>query len=87
MCRALPYFEETGKFSLALPNAANFVFHFPTVLKGFLLCGFMPGRRRLRSRGRPRYDGRVWINGAVWYGFVYLKQYWLAMSSFSTLLF
>ena len=41
--RALPYFEETGKFSLALPNAVNMAFHFPSVLKGLLICAFMPG--------------------------------------------
>ena len=41
--RALPYFEETGKFSLAMPNAANMAFHFPTVLKSLLICAFMPG--------------------------------------------
>ncbi|KAF0301360.1 Very-long-chain (3R)-3-hydroxyacyl-CoA dehydratase [Amphibalanus amphitrite] len=41
--RALPYFEETGRFSLAMPNAANMAFHFPTVLKALLLCAFMPG--------------------------------------------
>ena len=40
--RNIPYFEETGLFSVALPNAYNFAFHFPNVLRGFLLFGFFP---------------------------------------------
>ena len=42
MLRNIPYFEETGLFSVALPNTFNFAFHFPTLLRTFLLFGFFP---------------------------------------------
>lgn len=41
--RALPYFEETLRYSVAMPNAFNFAFHFPTFLKTFLFVPFLPG--------------------------------------------
>ncbi|XP_037082482.1 very-long-chain (3R)-3-hydroxyacyl-CoA dehydratase-like [Pollicipes pollicipes] len=41
--RSLPYFEETGKFSVSMPNALNFAFHFPTFIKCFLFFAFLPG--------------------------------------------
>ncbi|XP_011312782.1 very-long-chain (3R)-3-hydroxyacyl-CoA dehydratase 4 [Fopius arisanus] len=39
--RNIPYFEETGRFTVSLPNAWNFAFHFPTLLRIYLLvlCG------------------------------------------------
>ena len=42
MLRNIPYFEETMTFSISLPNAMNFGFHFPALLRGFLLFGFFP---------------------------------------------
>lgn len=43
MLRNLPYFEETGRFSLVMPNAANVVFDMPTFMKGYLLVLTLPG--------------------------------------------
>ncbi|XP_015112087.1 very-long-chain (3R)-3-hydroxyacyl-CoA dehydratase isoform X1 [Diachasma alloeum] len=39
--RNIPYFEETEKFTISLPNEWNFAFHFPTLLRVYLLllCG------------------------------------------------
>lgn len=42
MFRNIPYFEETGRFSVALPNAYNFSFHFPTLMRMYLLFFFLP---------------------------------------------
>jgi len=42
MLRNIPYFEETGLFSVTLPNALNFAFHFPSLIRTFLLFGFFP---------------------------------------------
>lgn len=41
--RNIPYFEETNKFSISLPNYWNFSFHCPTVMKLYLLLLFFPG--------------------------------------------
>lgn len=40
--RNIPYFEETKTFTIELPNAANFSFHFPTLLRVYLLFVFFP---------------------------------------------
>lgn len=40
--RNIPYFEETGKLTLSLPNALNFSFHLPTFLRIYLLIGIFP---------------------------------------------
>ncbi len=40
--RDIPYFEETGRFSYPLPNSWNLSFHFPTVLRLYLLLFFFP---------------------------------------------
>uniref|UniRef100_V5HPA3 Very-long-chain (3R)-3-hydroxyacyl-CoA dehydratase n=1 Tax=Ixodes ricinus TaxID=34613 RepID=V5HPA3_IXORI len=40
--RNIPYFEETGRFSVALPNAFNFSFHLPSFLRLYLLIGIFP---------------------------------------------
>ncbi|XP_013787357.1 very-long-chain (3R)-3-hydroxyacyl-CoA dehydratase-like [Limulus polyphemus] len=40
--RNIPYFEETGKFSVNLPNPWNVSFSFPTVMRVYLLIGFFP---------------------------------------------
>ena len=42
MLRNIPYFEETGLFSVTLPNTLNFAFHFPSLIRTFLLFGFFP---------------------------------------------
>ncbi|XP_075222210.1 3-hydroxyacyl-CoA dehydratase 2 isoform X2 [Lycorma delicatula] len=41
--RNIPYFEETNKFSVSLPNSWNVSFHCPTVMKLYLLLLFFPG--------------------------------------------
>ena len=40
--RDIPYFEETEKFSVLLPNSWNFSFYFPTMLRLYLLFGYFP---------------------------------------------
>lgn len=35
--RNIPYFEETKRFSIELPNSYNFSFHFPTLLRIYLV--------------------------------------------------
>jgi len=40
--RNIPYFEETEKFSVALPNQWNFSFHYPTLMRIYLLFFFLP---------------------------------------------
>ncbi|XP_077515947.1 3-hydroxyacyl-CoA dehydratase 2 [Amblyomma americanum] len=40
--RNIPYFEETGRFSVSLPNALNFSFYLPTIMRLYLLLGIFP---------------------------------------------
>merc|ERR1712018_958475 len=40
--RDIPYFEETERFSVSLPNKANFAFHFPNILRFYLLFCYFP---------------------------------------------
>ncbi len=40
--RDIPYFEETGRFSLPLPNKYNLAFDFPSLLRIILLFCFFP---------------------------------------------
>ncbi|RXG54900.1 Very-long-chain (3R)-3-hydroxyacyl-CoA dehydratase [Armadillidium vulgare] len=42
MLRSIPYFEETQKFTISLPNSLNFAFHFPTLIRCYLLLFFFP---------------------------------------------
>jgi len=42
MLLAVPLFDQTNKWCLDLPNAANISFHFPTVLRVYMLV-FIPG--------------------------------------------
>lgn len=41
--RNIPYFEETQKFTIALPNEWNFAFHMPSFLRVYLLLLTFPG--------------------------------------------
>ncbi len=47
--RNIPYFEETGKFSVSLPNQFNFSFHFPTLMRMYLLFFFLPAMYTMMS--------------------------------------
>ena len=40
--RSIPYAEETGIFSIFLPNSYNITFHFPTLLRVYLLFFMLP---------------------------------------------
>jgi len=40
--RNIPYFEETDRFSILLPNKWNVSFYFPNVIRFYLLFGFFP---------------------------------------------
>jgi len=40
--RDIPYFEETGKFSLVLPNPYNWSFYVPNLIRVYLLFFFFP---------------------------------------------
>ncbi|KAI4458399.1 ptpla domain protein [Holotrichia oblita] len=41
--RSIAYVEETGIYSISLPNSYNVAFHFPTVLRIYLLFFLFPG--------------------------------------------
>ncbi|CAK1581212.1 unnamed protein product [Parnassius mnemosyne] len=41
--RNVPYFEETQRFTVSLPNEWNFAFHFPSFLRIYLLVLTFPG--------------------------------------------
>ncbi|XP_014251340.1 very-long-chain (3R)-3-hydroxyacyl-CoA dehydratase isoform X2 [Cimex lectularius] len=41
--RNIPYFEETERFVVSLPNAWNVTFHTPTAMRIYLLFFFFPG--------------------------------------------
>ena len=43
MLMALPYFEQTQKWTVELPNSFNFSFHFPSFLKIYMLS-FLGGK-------------------------------------------
>lgn len=47
--RNIPYFEETQRFTISLPNSLNFALHFPTFLRIYLLLLCMPGMYTLMS--------------------------------------
>ncbi|XP_045588602.1 very-long-chain (3R)-3-hydroxyacyl-CoA dehydratase [Procambarus clarkii] len=47
--RDIPYFDETGKYSVALPNKWNFAFHFPTLLRCYLLFFFFPAMYKMMN--------------------------------------
>lgn len=54
--RNIPYFEETQKFTISLPNSWNFAFHFPSFLKLYLLVFCIPLMYMLMSRmNQTRY--------------------------------
>ena len=42
MLLAVPYFDQSNKWCLNLPNVANVSFHFPTLLRIYMLA-FIPG--------------------------------------------
>lgn len=48
--RNIPYFEETLKFTVSLPNSLNFAFHFPSFLRIYLLVLCLPGVYTMMSR-------------------------------------
>ncbi|XP_045538829.1 very-long-chain (3R)-3-hydroxyacyl-CoA dehydratase [Papilio machaon] len=41
--RNIPYFEETQKFSVSMPNEWNFAFHLPSIMRVYLLVLTFPG--------------------------------------------
>ncbi|KAK4295498.1 hypothetical protein Pmani_031936 [Petrolisthes manimaculis] len=47
--RDIPYFDETKKFSVSLPNSWNFAFHFPTLLRCYLLFFFFPAMYKMMT--------------------------------------
>ncbi|KAL1139340.1 hypothetical protein AAG570_006326 [Ranatra chinensis] len=62
--RNIPYFEETGRFVVSMPNSWNFTFHTPTIMKLYLLLLLFPGiyavmshmyRARLRKLGPKKW--------------------------------
>ncbi|XP_054288710.1 very-long-chain (3R)-3-hydroxyacyl-CoA dehydratase [Macrosteles quadrilineatus] len=66
--RNIPYFEETQRFSIAMPNSWNFTFHSPTAMKIYLLILFFPGmyammthmyRARVKKIGVKRQPKKV----------------------------
>ncbi|XP_003701348.1 3-hydroxyacyl-CoA dehydratase 2 isoform X1 [Megachile rotundata] len=54
--RNIPYFEETQRFTISLPNSWNFAFHFPSFLRIYLLIFCLPLIYMLMSRmNQARY--------------------------------
>ncbi|GBM50321.1 Very-long-chain (3R)-3-hydroxyacyl-CoA dehydratase 3 [Araneus ventricosus] len=62
--RNIPYFEETQKYSLFLPNKWNISFYFPSVMRIYLLLGVFPllyfamthmYRQRVKILGRSQH--------------------------------
>lgn len=49
MLRDIPYFEETEKFTMTLPNSWNFGFHFPSLLRIYLLFFFFPAMYKMMT--------------------------------------
>lgn len=47
--RNIPYFEETERFTIPLPNKWNFAFHFPSIMRGYLLFFIIPVMYTLMS--------------------------------------
>ncbi|XP_059056132.1 very-long-chain (3R)-3-hydroxyacyl-CoA dehydratase isoform X2 [Achroia grisella] len=47
--RNIPYFEETQRFTISLPNEWNFAFHLPTFLKLYVFLVAVPGLYFLMS--------------------------------------
>nr|CAD7394924.1 unnamed protein product [Timema cristinae] len=54
--RNIPYFEETQRFTVSLPNSWNFAFHCPTAMRIYLLILFFPGMYMMMSH---MYKARV----------------------------
>lgn len=50
MLRNIPYFEETQKFTISLPNSYNFALHFPSLIRIYLLFFLLPGIYTVMSR-------------------------------------
>lgn len=48
--RNIPYFEETQKFTVSLPNTYNFALHFPSLMRIYLLFLLLPGIYTIMSR-------------------------------------
>ncbi|XP_012221184.1 very-long-chain (3R)-3-hydroxyacyl-CoA dehydratase isoform X2 [Linepithema humile] len=48
--RNISYFEETQKFTVSLPNTYNFAFHFPSLMRLYLLLLLLPGIYTVMSR-------------------------------------
>lgn len=47
--RNIPYFEETKRFTLEMPNKLNFAFDMPTFMKLYLILLILPGSFILMS--------------------------------------
>ncbi|KAG8041948.1 hypothetical protein G9C98_007252 [Cotesia typhae] len=57
MLRNIPYFEETKKYSIELPNSWNFSFYLPTFMRIYLLMFFIPALYMMMSHmNRARYQ-------------------------------
>lgn len=65
--RNIPYFEETQKFTVSLPNTYNFAFHFPTFMRLYLLVLFLPTiytlmSHMIRARSKKLGKSKIKIN-------------------------
>jgi len=54
MLLAVPLFDQSNKWCINLPNIANLSFHFPTVLRVYMLA-FIPGNEPLYCVYFPFY--------------------------------
>lgn len=65
LLRNLPYFEETGRFSVAMPNAWNSTFDMPTFMKLYMLVLALPGtyfvmNHMRKARSKKLSPSKVW---------------------------
>ncbi|XP_073977816.1 3-hydroxyacyl-CoA dehydratase 2 [Rhodnius prolixus] len=67
--RNIPYFEETQRFVVSMPNSWNFSFHMPTLMKLYLLVLFFPGiyalmthmyRARIKKLGPKKWKAKFY---------------------------
>ncbi len=61
--RNIPFFEETGKFSVSLPNKWNFSFHFPTLMRMYLLFFFLPAMYTMMSYMSKQRQKKLQVRG------------------------
>ena len=79
--RDIPFFEESERFSVSLPNQANFAFYFPNLLRFYLLFCFFPimynmMQQMYRSRCKKLNIKQHSANKRSWWEKITNKEDW-----------